>query len=420
MEINYCPRCNVPVLGDRCDSCGNDKLVKLRFHDMGDIRPISRAEREILLSKIPYREVREYLKNRLILVARQPGLDYRRDVFVDGFKMGTLEYIQDGRWRYRFVPTGKASMLFYTLAGEIDFELEMKGHIKGKRIPREIEKDWALFASGDCIGVAVRGDKGTRVKDVFCRRVRPRKKSTMRDAVNANLSYLAEREKKAVRYIRKMKADYVAFSGGKDSEVALYLGHLAGVDKAIFANTGLEFPETERFVYNFADFLGIELIEVRPKKTFWELAEEHGIPTKDVRWCTKLLKLQQLKRFRGTMVDGSRRYESMARMTKGRESRLGNLKVIYPIIDWLALDVWLYIHMRGLPYNPLYDMGYERIGCFMCPAMLNAEFHNVRRTHPNLYWKWFRYLKARGFSEEEIINGTWRWKNVPRKMKDLN
>ncbi len=407
-------------MGERCNICGSENLRKLKFHDMGDIRPILREERNILLGKIPFKEVRDYLKNRLILVARQPGLDYRRDIFVDGFRLGTLEYIKDGRWRYRFIPSGKGASLFYTLSGIIDFEVEMKGHIKGKKLPRKISSDWEIFSTGNCIGVAVPSREGSKIKDVFCRRVKPKKKSILEDAVHANMAHLANMEKNAMQLIKRKKAKFVAFSGGKDSEVALYLAHLAGVNKAIYANTGLEFPETERFVYNFADFLGIELIEVKPKSDFWKMADNLGIPTKDNRWCTHALKLDSLKRFSGVIVDGTRRYESMARFTKGSEYRMGNLRVIYPIIDWLALDVWLYIHMKNLPYNPLYDMGYERIGCYMCPAMLNAEFHRVRKTHPHLYRRWYRYLLKHGFTRDEIIDGIWRWKNLPRKIKELD
>ena len=419
MEINYCQHCNVPILGKKCDICKSTTLGNLRFHDMGDIRPISKRERSVLLKELRRKEIRDYLHSRLILLARQPGLDYRRDVFVDGFKIGTLEYIKEQHWRYRFIPTGKGAALFRALVGEVDFNIAMKGHIKGKKINEIFEGDWALVSAGNCTAVAVHGDKYSKVKDVFCRKVKPRKKTGIQELVIANKTYIEYLERRAVKYIRSQDSDYVAFSGGKDSEVALYLAYKAGVNNAIYANTGMEFPETERFVYNYADFLGIELIELKPKQDFWSVATEKGIPTKDSRWCTKALKLEGLKRFKGTMVDGSRKYESLARMMRSSERKLGNLRVIYPIRDWLAVDIWTFIYARGLPYNPLYDMGYERIGCYMCPAMLNAEFHHVRDTHPRLYKKWYDYLQSLGYTKEEIIDGVWRWKEVPKKMRSM-
>ncbi len=418
MQIGYCPKCNVPVLGKRCELCGREP-IPLRFHDLGDIRPISRKERNILLAQISLKEARNYLKNRLILLSKQPGLDYRRDIFVDGYKIGTLEYVKDESWRYRFVPTGKGAALIHALTSHIDFEIREKGHLKGKKIRKKIEGDWNIVRAGNCIGVAIPTETGAKIKDIYCRKVNTKRKTGIKDAIKANLGHMAYIEKKSIEIIKREKPEYVAFSGGKDSEVTLYLAHKAGVKKAIFANTGLEFPETERFVYNFADYLGIELIELQPKKDFWSVVDSFGIPTKDHRWCTKYLKLENLKKFKGTIADGTRKYESVARMGRGRSSTLGNLRVVYPIFNWLSLEVWLYIHMKGLPYNPLYDMGYERIGCYMCPAMLNAEFHNVKRTHPSLYKKWKNYLLKKGFSEEEIEDGLWRWKELPAKMKEL-
>ena len=38
-----------------------------------------------------------------------------------------------------------------------------------------------------------------------------------------------------------------------------------------------------------------------------------------------------------------------------------------PIIDWKHKDIWDYIRSNHMPYNPLYDMGYKRVGCVGCP-----------------------------------------------------
>lgn len=38
-----------------------------------------------------------------------------------------------------------------------------------------------------------------------------------------------------------------------------------------------------------------------------------------------------------------------------------------PIIDWTHKDIWDYIRSNHMPYNPLYDMGYKRVGCVGCP-----------------------------------------------------
>ncbi len=418
MEIGYCHHCNIPLRGKRCDVCGSYPAA-LRFHELGDIRPASKFEMRVLLSLIPQVEMRNYIRRRLVLLSRQPGLDYRKDVFLDGFKFGTLEYVKDGRWRWRFIPSGKGAALINLVTSHVDFEMRARGHIKGKKIQRDLSGDWEIVKIGPCTGVAVKSAEGAKIKDVYCGKIVTKRRSSMKNAVQGNLGFLRRMEKESVEKIKRSHANYAAFSGGKDSEVALYLAYLAGVRKAVYLNTGLEFPETERFVYNFADFLGVEVIELKPSKSFWEVVEKRGIPTKERRWCTSYLKLEQLKKLHGVIVDGMRKYESLRRMHAPSTRRIGNLRTVYPIFNWLSLDVWLYIHYHGLPYNPLYDMGYERLGCYICPSMLNAEFHILRKTHPELYAKWYDYLLQHGYSQKDIIDGKWRWSELPPKLREL-
>jgi phosphoadenosine phosphosulfate reductase len=47
--------------------------------------------------------------------------------------------------------------------------------------------------------------------------------------------------------------------------------------------------------------------------------------------------------------------------------------VLNPIIDWTEDDVWAFIKARNLPYNPLYDCGYKRVGCVECPLSKNRK-----------------------------------------------
>ena len=69
-------------------------------------------------------------------------------------------------------------------------------------------------------------------------------------------------------------AVYVSFSGGVDSTVLLHLVRSVFPDvKAVFVNTGLEYPQIVRFVHS------IENVDIiRPKLTFQEVIKKYGYP----------------------------------------------------------------------------------------------------------------------------------------------
>ena len=61
-------------------------------------------------------------------------------------------------------------------------------------------------------------------------------------------------------------------------------------------------------------------------------------------------------------------------------SRQGHRRFLHAIIDWEAGDVWRYIRERGLEYSGLYDEGFERLGCVLCPlANQRVREHEAER-----------------------------------------
>lgn len=76
---------------------------------------------------------------------------------------------------------------------------------------------------------------------------------------------------------------YVSFSGGKDSTVLLHMAREMYPNiKAVFVDTGLEYPEIREFVKTFdnVDWL-------RPKMNFKQVIEKYGYPfiSKEVSEC---------------------------------------------------------------------------------------------------------------------------------------
>ena len=76
---------------------------------------------------------------------------------------------------------------------------------------------------------------------------------------------------------------YVSFSGGKDSTVLLHIARELYPDiEAVFVNTGLEYPEIQKFVKTFDN-----VTILRPKMRFDEVIKKFGYPviSKEVSEC---------------------------------------------------------------------------------------------------------------------------------------
>lgn len=76
---------------------------------------------------------------------------------------------------------------------------------------------------------------------------------------------------------------YVSFSGGKDSTVLKHIvDSIYGDVPAVFVNTGLEYPEIQRFVKDVQagkwDCFKSDVVIVRPEMRFDEVLKTHGYP----------------------------------------------------------------------------------------------------------------------------------------------
>jgi phosphoadenosine phosphosulfate reductase len=187
----------------------------------------------------------------------------------------------------------------------------------------------------------------------------------------------------------------IAFSGGKDSLVALHLA-LETLDSnihVIYNHTTVEFPETIQYVRRLAKDWNLRLFITRPEKPFFSAVKERGWATHGERWCCRPYKDEPAHNFiaaNGIIAEitGTVRTESIYRrsLTPFKMPKKEPYIIrIHPLYDWNQWEVWRYIKERDLPYNPLYDMKYRRIGCWCCPLNGPSHYKRLRKTHPKLY-----------------------------------
>lgn len=241
---------------------------------------------------------------------------------------------------------------------------------------------------------------------------------------------------------------YVCISGGKDSSVIQQLCIMAGVKCTFYHNhTGLDHPETVYFIRREQQRLkelGYTLKIEMPKETIWQLVKKKGmLPTRLVRYCCSTLKERGGEnRF---VVTGVRRAESHKRSDESLVSSRGRSKAerviiqndntenrrsvehcvlkgklaLNVIVDWSDEDVWEFIHTYNTPYNPLYDMGYKRVGCIGCP--MSTHKRKELEDNPKYKAMWMRaceYLvntpSSRYDSAEELYD--W-WTEKTKKIE---
>ena len=178
----------------------------------------------------------------------------------------------------------------------------------------------------------------------------------------------------------------VSFSGGKDSTVTSHIVNKAlGTNKVlhVFGDTTLEFPYTLEYKKRFRtnkESQGVRILTAKNReKNFEQLCEVVGPPSRVMRWCCTVFKTGAIQKTISSAFkdksnilsfQGIRRSESASRSKYERESespKISKQTVASPIINWIDYDVWLYILTTKIDFNYAYKLGWTRVGCWCCP-----------------------------------------------------
>ena len=242
------------------------------------------------------------------------------------------------------------------------------------------------------------------------------------------------------RFIKTEPANIVNLSGGKDSTAMLLLAIERETPNllAVFADTGNEHPLTYEYIEYLRSKLLCEILTVKQDfsaklehrrevaATKWlaeglpesrieearEALKPTGIPFLDLcllrgrfpsttrRFCTQFLKKEAVRelvfdKFLAEGIDveswqGIRKEESAHRAkalerdfayrNEETEAEVWNYR---PILDFTAQDCFDTIKKHGLEPNPLYKLGFSRVGCMPCIHCRKTELLEIAKRFPD-------------------------------------
>ena len=208
--------------------------------------------------------------------------------------------------------------------------------------------------------------------------------------VDYNLSYLKQLEAESIHIIREVTAEFsnpvMLYSIGKDSSVMLRLAEKAFYPAKIpfpllHVDTTFKFKEMTDFRDNLAQDIGFDLLVWKNQEGISQNMNPFDFGSQKYTQVMKTESLKQALEHYGfdAAFGGARRDEEKSRAKervysfrdrfhqwdpKNQRPELWNVynsKVnkgesirVFPLSNWTALDIWLYIKYENIPIVPLY------------------------------------------------------------------
>lgn len=225
----------------------------------------------------------------------------------------------------------------------------------------------------------------------------------------------------------------ISFSGGKDSTATEDVVSKALADPClvhVFGNTTLEFPSTTEYANRFRENHPHAIFQTAKnnEQVFLDVADSIGPPARQMRWCCSMFKTGPITRVLNGMYRnqqvltfyGIRKAESVSRSKYNRveddasQVKINKQTVASPIFFWNDIDVWLYILSEGIDFNDAYRLGYERVGCWLCPNNNKRDIFLSKVYMPEKSEEWRTFLinfaRKIGKPDPEVYVDSGAWK----------
>lgn len=206
---------------------------------------------------------------------------------------------------------------------------------------------------------------------------------------------------------------WASVSGGKDSLYMLnYILHNLDrypLDGVVHFELEIDYP----FIHDVIDYMeseckrfGIRFVRIKPRKSWAELYDKYGFPTRKARWCNNLYKLDASRQlgewlkevgfyvvhYIGYCANEERRFNK----------RLSAKKLeIYPLAEnGINEDVILEWAKTQPIFNHYYEIN-QRCGCMYCPMSSYLNYAYLYKYYPDN----FQFMIEKMRETEELREG---------------
>ena len=189
----------------------------------------------------------------------------------------------------------------------------------------------------------------------------------------------------------------LGLSGGKDSTALAVLMRQRYPElpmEYFFCDTHKELAETYEYLDRIEARLGIQIVRLSPDRGFDHWLEVYGgvLPSPQVRWCTKQMKIKPLEEFIGS--DEAVSYVGI-RADENRDGYVStkpNIKPVFPFkqLGLVKADILRLLEESGIGL-PDYYRWRSRSGCFFCFFQRKYEWVMLAQEHPDLFAEAVRY-----------------------------
>lgn len=192
----------------------------------------------------------------------------------------------------------------------------------------------------------------------------------------------------------------VSLSGGKDSTaLGIYLRDKIPRLEYVFCDTHEELEETYQYLDRLEAFLGQKITRLNPSRGFDHWLDMYGgmLPSAQVRWCTRKLKIEPFEEYVGTDQVWSYVGIRADERRSGYISTKPNIKPVLPFKEHglVRADIERLLDESGLGL-PEYYKWRQRSGCSFCFYQRSGEWVGLKENHPDLFEKAKSYETERG------------------------